>query len=339
MDNLGYAAEEILAQFDLKEDLEGHPRWKRILRIVTLLLVGSTFLVFCAYQILLTIQSYQQPGWSSFIQNRDSTAFPGIILCPGNEELIGARVLSHSKCMFYDGLPTSNITPCYPTPIQMETMFVGPRNAMMSKPQQCLNYNANNTASSFSVNSFFIIYADVKQSNYTPHLLSQRSKGAQNQTLGDFPIFVQLYDVSTGLLTTELVPDFLLSIDSSNYVITSRTENQYLKGSMTADYSAVVSSNNNPQPGTQLMMWISFSTSRVSIWQQFVSYDVITVIGILAGALGFWRSGYTLINMIIDKVHAKYLKSHEPDPTESDVNGDSPMAGDERRNLLRKDVD
>lgn len=135
-------------------------------------------------------------------------------------------------------------------------------------------------------------------------------------------VISQLYD-PTQPPPTALVPSFLVSVDSTNFVTLSRTEYHYSHDRLnTSVYSASVSAMPNDQKGFQvtfrihcvivkLLLWFSFGSTKVNIWKQTVTLDWITGLGIIAGALGFLRSIYTLIFLIVDKIHEKCTQPPE----------------------------
>eukprot|EP01119_Soliformovum_irregulare_P026003 TRINITY_DN9785_c0_g1_i4.p1 TRINITY_DN9785_c0_g1~~TRINITY_DN9785_c0_g1_i4.p1 ORF type:complete len:333 (+),score=53.17 TRINITY_DN9785_c0_g1_i4:41-1000(+) len=313
MDNLGYAAEEIVAQFDLPQDVSGHPRWRKIWRISLLVICGITFLCFCGYQGWITWQSYHHPTWSSYEEEREQIPFPGVLVCPGTAGKLDPdlRILSHGDCLYYSGNDTTIIEECHGMNVTLVAQ--DPAKSDKSKTQICLNYNMNHSMMALDSTAFLILTVNIKLPDPRPakHPLMDR----RNWT---YPLYAQLYSQGHIIASDSLfVPNILFSMDSSNYVILSRTEYTYLNGSTNSDFTAIASSTPNSNTnGVQLMLWLSFTSNRVTVWQQVVNYDIITVIGILAGALGFWRAFYTIVNLIVDKIHKKCVAPPDDDDQE-----------------------
>jgi hypothetical protein len=69
-----------------------------------------------------------------------------------------------------------------------------------------------------------------------------------------------------------------------------------------------------------MSMFLSFGSTKVTEWQQFVAYEWITAVGILAGTLGFLKSMYSIISILIEKIHEKCCMAKQTgDATPSDT--------------------
>jgi len=291
MDNIGYAVEEVLYLTDLKGEIEGLPKWKRVSRITVLSIVTVCFLVFLGYQVMLTVRSYDNPVWSSSQENRQATAFPGILVCAGRA---GKQVnLTETSCRYDNGTVTNGtdiFTTCIGSVTTVNVPVIGVNNPGRKK---CFIYNINNTAYAYSVNAFYEI-----------DFLTDRSED---------PIYIQYFGAEV-TIPTSLKPDMIMVGGTVNYIILERTEYKYLHNStLSVIYDGTISST--PKMPFTLTIVISFSSTMVTVWQQVVIYDAITVIGILAGCIGFSKSIYSIIFMIVDKIHSKCTST----PTEQET--------------------
>jgi hypothetical protein len=123
----------------------------------------------------------------------------------------------------------------------------------------CLNYNANSTAYALSLNSYLIIEVRAIQPK-------------KNHSLGKEPVFLQLYDQTT--IPNILRPSLTLGDDTSNYILLSVTEFQYLNSSVVKQFDPLLSSTPTDDIDIKITMVISFSTTLVTAWQQGTQGDI-----------------------------------------------------------------
>jgi len=260
--------------------------------------IALIFVGFVVYQVEITVKSYVNPIWSSEEEDRTSVAFPGVIICPTISRAMYFQTISHNTCTFYPG-GDENATSCLP-----ETIYLEVENFKLGKDilQECLTYNMNDSAMAFGVDAFFQLTVKVKTHNTSELAGLLDSYGLSNITV--FPLYIQFYSPELGV-PTRLRPSVAVSVYSTNFFTMSRTEYWYENGTLDVEYDFTESSTPNLTPGYQLLIYLSLSSSRVTIWQQIVAYDAITMVGIVAGCLGFARSIYVVIFIIVDKIHNK----------------------------------
>lgn len=102
----------------------------------------------------------------------------------------------------------------------------------------------------------------------------------------------------------------MVSAEGTSYVMLSRIDFEYLNGTTSPTYTLSLSSASNSGPSnTTTIVYISYTSLKVTVWSQYVAHDWITSSGIIAGLIGFLRSCWYITVLIVDRLHKKWEKT------------------------------
>jgi len=118
-----------------------------------------------------------------------------------------------------------------------------------------------------------------------------------------FQIFSQLAGIP------QLKPSAIISGNSTTFLLLQKSSHYYLDDSFKESFT--VSSSATPHDNNIMWLVISFSSNTVLAMTQIVDYDVLTLIGVLTGALAFWKSLYTLFMAIANRFFFKHNQPSE----------------------------
>jgi hypothetical protein len=99
----------------------------------------------------------------------------------------------------------------------------------------------------------------------------------------------------------------MINADGTSYVMLSRVDYEYLNQSKSTDYTLSLSSAPNLAGGNaSTIVYISFTSLKITVWSQYVAHDWITSSGIIAGLIGFLRSCWYVTIIVVDKLQKKW---------------------------------
>jgi len=300
MASLGWALSEVVSLSEFKDEFKKEKRrWKLIFKVIMITLLLLAFFGFVAYQVWQAILSYRNPVWSSSSYFPDQLNYPGILICP---PVNFDKELHHVICYYTTGGENNTELPCVGRNIRIASSF-------SSGYYNCLDYNFDSNAFYINEASYLFINATVKipsnQNGSSSSIERKASIDRANFSLVQLPIYIQLYSQNDP--PTELHTTLLIAVDSTTYILLTRVDNQYLNNTVASSYVPIVSSASNiPLSDTlHLEIYMAFSTKEVTLWQQQVTFDWITAIGIMSGAMAFLRSIYVLAKMVLIKIERK----------------------------------
>jgi len=304
MDSFGYTLSEILELPDAILELrEEENRKKKLTHLGLAFLAIITVSALLTLEIIVTVDSYLNPSWQAAEIIYDNLPFPAIMMCP--RQMVEFKSSIHIKsCCVYDSYANQSntdydidysveeITNTYSfLPIKIHEKNGTKSFNTLSIDCVVLNYNLSNVLYSQAAGESLVVglTVDLSQINTT--------------------ISLALFDQNDPIPTINSQSiQTLINPGSVGYLMISRSDQCYLNGTVQSSFSSTVTTVSINSLSTKLVLDVTYMNMNVVTYQQYVAYNWLWLLGVIAGILAFGRSIYTIFIKVVDYIFFKEEK-------------------------------
>lgn len=276
------------------------------------------FLAYTGYQVYLSYLSYTNPDWSAGVKFSESLDFPTVLVCPMTRKSDPFDIKAVGCRQFNETQTTRRF--CSATAVRpTEGRF---------KDHECALFNDDTSATvtatieehTFMEIGFTLAVLPIGPATpYAVILYSPRARVSPEAPSDDSPSFL-------------VVPY------TDYWTVLTQEEDVYLSGpSAITFYPSTSSSSASSTTIGSVLITFSYSSFAVGCYSQVVTYDWLSLVGVLGGAAAFCCAVHEIVMFMFSKSLtcccpdlAKRFNDDEEDNEEEEGEGEKPKASSSR---------